>query len=298
MKVVYYQDENGNFGDELNKWLWPKLLGDYIDGFCHHGIEFYDKNNEENLLFYGIGTLLDERIPSRPEKIIFGSGYGYNTPPTIDEKYKIFFVRGEGTAKALDISPELAITDAAILLRNFYTAANTNTKKYNISFMPHIDSEYGDYWKTICGKLDIHYISPSGFNIESIIEELMQSKVLITEAMHGAIVADALRIPWYPVSSAPHVNSFKWDDWCSSMNLFYNPYQLITIYHNTSNNPLKKWINQVKLKIRTWQFKRLIHQDIPYCLSEEHIFYDKLSKMNTKLEELKIFLEEQSLPYS
>lgn len=293
MKIVYYKDEKGNFGDELNKWLWPKLLGDYIDGFCHHGIEFSNKNNEQNLLFYGIGTLLDERIPSNPDKIIFGSGFGYNAPPKIDGKYKIFFVRGENTANALGVSPDLAITDAAILLRNFYPVATSTPKKYTISFMPHIDSECGDFWKTICSKLGIHYISPGGFNIEAIIDELMQSEALITEAMHGAIVADALRVPWHPISSAPHVNSFKWDDWCSSMNLSYKPHYFIPIYPNTNNSFLKTWVNKAKLNIRAWQFKRFLKMNTPYKLSTEEIFADKLSKMNKKVEELKLFLDKR-----
>jgi succinoglycan biosynthesis protein ExoV len=81
MKVIYYQDPLGNFGDELNRWLWPQIFGRAITGFGHHGVETRAENNAEDLLFYGIGTILDDRIPEQPEKIIFGSGAGYGDLP-------------------------------------------------------------------------------------------------------------------------------------------------------------------------------------------------------------------------
>src|SRR5439155_10040399 len=45
------------------------------------------------------------------------------------------------------------------------------------------------------------------------------------ESLHGAIVADALRVPWVPlrIRRNPHTSPFKWEDWCSSMELPYGP---------------------------------------------------------------------------
>ena len=40
--------------------------------------------------------------------------------------------------------------------------------------------------------------------------------------MHGAIIADTLRIPWIPISTRPSINTFKWLDWCESMELEYS----------------------------------------------------------------------------
>jgi len=53
--------------------------------------------------------------------------------------------------------------------------------------------------------------------------------VLIAEAMHGAIVADALRVPWIPVRSSDSVLAFKWRDWCASLNLTYSPHAIIPV---------------------------------------------------------------------
>jgi succinoglycan biosynthesis protein ExoV len=36
MKLFYFKDPAGNFGDDLNLWLWPKVLPGILDedGSC------------------------------------------------------------------------------------------------------------------------------------------------------------------------------------------------------------------------------------------------------------------------
>jgi succinoglycan biosynthesis protein ExoV len=41
--------------------------------------------------------------------------------------------------------------------------------------------------------------------------------------MHGAILADAFRVPWIAVSSSRSINSFKWNDWARSLGVTYAP---------------------------------------------------------------------------
>lgn len=63
MNLYYYQDSVGNFGDDLNVWLWPKLLPGLFD-------------QDDGLLFVGIGSFLRYKVPVSPFKIVFGSGVG------------------------------------------------------------------------------------------------------------------------------------------------------------------------------------------------------------------------------
>jgi hypothetical protein len=47
--------------------------------------------------------------------------------------------------------------------------------------------------------------------------------LVVAEAMHAAIAADALRIPWVATSLYDHVATLKWLDWCESLSLLYSP---------------------------------------------------------------------------
>ena len=53
-----------------------------------------------------------------------------------------------------------------------------------------------------------------------------KSKLVVTEAMHGAIVADAFRVKWIPVSWHNFIVDYKWRDWCGSLNMQYQPLTL------------------------------------------------------------------------
>ena len=69
MKLHYCRTPSGNFGDDLNTWLWPTLLGE----------TFFDTN--EDSLFLGVGTILNQKIPRIPEKNCPWHRYGLSTTP-------------------------------------------------------------------------------------------------------------------------------------------------------------------------------------------------------------------------
>lgn len=217
MKLFYYNGKDqgiqaGNFGDELNPWLWDQLIPNIL-------------SNSEKVLFVGIGTLLNEHLSKAPQKIIFGSGVGYGKIPIIDPTWKIYFVRGRLSAKALELNPELGLTDPAILVRQFYTSSEL--KKYKNSYMPHFTEAIynGLAWKEVCQSLNIHYIDPTA-PVQQVLEEIGTSEVLFAEAMHGAIVADALRVPWIAVNTKKEILDFKWQDWLSSIEIPYKSFSI------------------------------------------------------------------------
>lgn len=215
MKLYYYQDPLGNFGDELNVWLWSRLLGDCFD-------------DDETSIFVGIGTLLNHWLPPHPLKYIFGAGVGYGTAPVVDDTWKIYFVRGPLSAGALGLPQKFAITDPAALIRTIDLPREP--KVFAASFMPHhtnserLKSER-ETVRLLCHAEGINYIDPSS-SVPDILRDILRSEVVLAEAMHAAIVADALRVPWIPVDLVNGVHRFKWDDWTQSLGLRYSPVTL------------------------------------------------------------------------
>jgi hypothetical protein len=77
----------------------------------------------------------------------------------------------------------------------------------------------------LCARHNLNYIdvlSP----VEQVLSEISSSSLVVTEALHGAVVADAFRIPWIPVRCHTHINAFKWEDWCESIEVAYEPHDL------------------------------------------------------------------------
>ncbi|MFA5495314.1 MAG: polysaccharide pyruvyl transferase family protein [Porticoccaceae bacterium] len=294
MKVIYFQDPRGNFGDELNRWLWPRIFDGAISGYGHHGIETMAENGREDLLFYGIGTILNDRIPEAPEKIIFGSGYGYGAAPRNLGRCNVVFVRGRKTADAIGVSADKALTDPALLLRRFFPVVPESERRYQVSFIPHHTTVGGDFWRMACRDLGIHYIDPCGFDVETVIEQISASRLLIAEAMHGAIVADMFRVPWIPVSSVSETNDFKWQDWCGTLDLSYAPVQLTPIFRNTGHSRLKNWLNRIKLMARKRELRALAGSPESALLSDERVLDAHRAAMDERVCQLQDYLRERA----
>jgi succinoglycan biosynthesis protein ExoV len=211
MKMIYFKTTRPNFGDELNVWLWPRLLPGFLD-------------DDESTLFLGIGSILYDSFPRDSKKIVFGSGYGgYTSLPTIDESWKFHFVRGRLTAGSLGIDPSLGLGDAAILLRSCVEVRPQ--RKHAVSYMPHWESAANGEWSEVCALAGMHYIDPCA-SVEQVLDDIMSSGLVITESMHGAIVSDALRIPWIPVAPILAEHRMKWLDWASALDLTISPLKL------------------------------------------------------------------------
>lgn len=145
------------------------------------------------------------------------------------------------TARILKLDQKYAIGDGALLLSNVYD--KKCSKKYKCSFMPHHISEEFFNWREICDIIGLHYISPSG-SILKCIDEIQESELIISEAMHGAIVADVLRVPWIPIKIYNHINEFKWQDWMMSLDLDCKINRAKSLYSKAS---LNKKINSYRL---------------------------------------------------
>lgn len=182
-------------------------------------------------MFLGVGSILGvfpyfNQSEKTKKIVVFGAGYGYGQIPQINNKYDIFFVRGPLTAKILNLDRKYGLSDSAILVKAL--SLPKEKKIYRYSYMPHWTSEFLFDWEKLCTDIGINYISP-GSDVKQVIKQISETETLITEAMHGAIVADALRVPWIPVRAYNFINIFKWTDWCTSINVKYSPNPMLPL---------------------------------------------------------------------
>lgn len=286
MKLLYHQEPSGNFGDDINPWLWYSLIPEVFDG-------------DESVLMLGCGTLINHKLPAGVRKLVFGAGVGYGALPALDRDWEIVFVRGQLSALRLGLDRSAAITDPAILVARM-VRGRVDKIPGKVVFMPHHDSQKIFDWRPLCEQAGIRYLDPAG-DIHRNIHEIRQSELVLAEAMHAAIVADTLRVPWRPVKCYPHVLDFKWQDWCSSLELTYAPLALPPL----CDLRLGGLVHQARGFLRGLRGKSLEarvdvpgHQDRALALldqarsgagcllSEEQTWSDRLSRVEDKLMEL------------
>lgn len=205
MLLHRYVDRRGNFGDDLNDWIWPMVFGRPLN-----------EVGDPDALFLGIGTILNSNIPKLlPRKVVLGSGCGYGQAPTIDKSWRILGVRGPLTAKLLNLGPNAVVGDAAYLIADYVAQGSGGGGP---AFMPHhlTAEHHGETWREACEQIGLRYIDPAN-EVTATVSAIADSDLVVTEAMHGAIVADALGIPWIPAKTSPRVLEFKWIDWCQTI---------------------------------------------------------------------------------
>lgn len=295
MDVVYFKSKKGNFGDDLNEWLWPQIFPNIL--------------LREDYIFLGIGTILDEKNIKNfnlkeKKKIIFGTGLRYPNSfniPKHDKTWDIRFVRGPLSSSFLNNCTY--ITDAAYSLRylNYFKELKNTQKKYAISVMPYFTSTQFYDWEKICLKLGYHYISPhSEHGVDFTLKEIAASNILLTEAMHGAIVADIMRVPWSRFilstyyNENPFVSEFKWSDWLLSIGLNNVEKNFIELYRR---NRISDYIRNFTYNIISVQFfkKSKCEYELLHKLSnikttynsDDSVIYNIDSSIGEKIETLK-----------
>jgi succinoglycan biosynthesis protein ExoV len=212
MKVHLAAHVHGNFGDELNRWLWTDLIADALNEAA------------DDVLFVGIGTVLDRNLPSARVTVVFGTGTGYTPAPpdisTPSSRWRVYGVRGPLTARVLNLEKRIVMTDPAILLSELPEFAGLERR--GVIFIPHWKSvRYGD-WQGICKTLGIEFVDPCQ-DSKVVVRRIASAEKVIAESMHAAIIADAFRVPWIPVALSREISPFKWVDWASSLNVAYRP---------------------------------------------------------------------------
>jgi len=191
-----------NFGDELNTLLWPTLLPG-----------FFDDNPEAR--FLGIGSILDRRHSGPGLKLVAGSGYGgYEGRPRLDPSWVIHWVRGPLTARLLGLDPQLGLGDPAVLTPQ--ALGLHRETGLDIGFIPHFESAARGAWDQAADLAGLRMIDPRD-PPQHILAAMASCRLIISEALHGVIIADALRIPWIAVRPLVRIHRWKWVDWSATV---------------------------------------------------------------------------------
>lgn len=210
--MKYAHISGGNFGDDINSWIWEKLRpGNW-------------ENSTEHILL-GIGSPLGPKLDDGKTWYVLGAGAGYKKPHDLSTlpNWKIFAVRGPLSAIALGLAEDKAVTDGAILLGSIPEFKRLpSEERSGIIFIPHHRAASSGDWESICAEAGLGYVDPRWDSVR-VIEAIRSSSLVISGAMHAAIIADTMRVRWVPVTTSSMVNQFKWLDWTLSMGVPYNP---------------------------------------------------------------------------
>ena len=205
MRLYVWRGTVRNFGDELNTVLWPRLLPGLLD----------DRGPD---LFLGIGSVLDARHARAARKIVAGAGYGgYEAPAALDGSWNIYWVRGPRTAAWLGLPVAFGLGDPASLLPLLHPPTRPRSAG-PIGFMPHFESLARGPWPMAAAAAGLALIDPRADTLD-ICTAIAGCRVLLSEALHGVIVADALRVPWVALQPIAAIHRMKWHDWGDAMQL-------------------------------------------------------------------------------
>ena len=283
MAIFYYSGfsenhQSSNFGDDVNPMLMNRLFDPSLI-------------NSQNVCIMGVGTLINNEnvgsISRFPKKIVFSSGIGYgDVDPKLDSSWECVCVRGPKTAQLLGLGPDKAICDGAVLLSDYFAVVPENKRDKAVMFIPHIKTHWaaGKVLKKVAEQVGMIYLPPD-LPPEEFIAIVAKARLVVTEAMHGAILADTMRVPWIPVSLHEH-NRFKWEDWFSSIGLEYRNTQLPRSIWNAPEDRVKRLLKypfqRIKVQRLSQRLSNVLTED-PALLSDEKTLDELKRQLREKI---------------
>jgi succinoglycan biosynthesis protein ExoV len=219
LELYYWSADNKqvNFGDYISLYLYEKLIKQNM--------------TKDQILLLGVGSILNTPLLTKvleaksdlTELHVWGSGARSPNGPKLSWlKTKIvthiYGVRGYHTARSLNCTPELAIGDPAFLLPTLIRPGTSLRGKY-LTFVPHISqcntsiAAESLLLDSHCERLLKPLIDPTPDALENFVDELCSSSFILTNSLHGAILAQAYGIPYAYGKVGGYLNCpFKWKD--------------------------------------------------------------------------------------
>jgi succinoglycan biosynthesis protein ExoV len=276
--TAFYYKGIRNFGDELNSVILPRLFPDVC---------LEDSGKPFSSVLLGIGTILNsqnaKKLSRYRVKYVFSSGYGYDQdrpPLLLTDDWQISCVRGPHTAAAMRLPNSLAVTDGAALIARFMPPRFAD-KPNGPAFIPHVTTalQCGELLEETCDAVGLKYIDPRS-GIDDIVQHLATSSFVLTEALHAAIVSDAYRTPWVAVRLGVGF-PFKWNDWCASLNMNYEPVDLPSLWPQMAKSRISRLRLEVKRCILERRLSALLPNP-PLRLSRESVLRARISELEER----------------
>lgn len=255
-RLVHYKAASGNVGDDFSEWLFSRHLGDLL-------------TPNGDILLFGVGSILDRSFDKAFDdgairrRLVFGSGAraAAGVPDTRAGDWTVYCVRGALTASAIG-QPDKAVADPAILAPRILPAAGTPSGP--IGIVPYFTASHR-IWGQVADKIGARVVSPH-LGVEDFIAALTQCSRVFCESMHGAIFADAYRIPWRPVSgtgipSEGATHAFKWTDWCSGMGVAFDSIKIRPIGDSPPQNMLQSLKQTAKVELLVRALEKALKED-------------------------------------
>ncbi len=209
MKLLHYRGAVPNFGDDLNADLWPALAPGLFD-------------EDASVRFAGIGTIIGMDCDPSAKLHVFSSGVG-NDPVErwLDRDVTYWCVRGPLSCRVLNLPPTVALTDGAILtpFASGFPRAASGGKA--VLIIPHFQSMQDPGWDTVAEQTGFELLDPRA-DAQSVIAKIASARLVLTESLHGAILADTYGIPWSVFATSRNFGSTKFLDWCLSLELDFS----------------------------------------------------------------------------
>lgn len=258
MIKLYWWKEEANFGDAASEYIVSKLFGGV--SWCTPQLTIKTeiirllrclKRRQKYSLpiisgyifpwqkgLFAIGSILDY---SNYKTLIWGSGF--REYESSFSGGKVYAVRGKLSLSKIPTKAkvgDVALGDPALLLPLIYRPKSE--KKYNVSIVPHF-VEY-DFFKEKYGE-KYNIIDVRTNNVESVIDEIVNSKYILSSSLHGLIVAHAYATPALWIKHG-WINSsdYKFKDYFSGVGIdLYDGFTDISLILS-SNLVLEEYFNK------------------------------------------------------
>lgn len=251
VKEKYGVFKKNNWGDDLNKYLFEyvtkkKVINMPVDRLSFEIDEAYSLIGSI-LSFYGLDN-----------KIIYGTGLMNPESSVVGKPRKIISVRGPKTREYLIgrgyDCPE-SYGDPALMLPLFYSPQFRKLGQGCIitNMGTSIEEMYG--LKTFCAQYNLKLISLTNYNNwTDVIDSIVSSDFVISESLHGLIVAETYGIPnvWVELKNHPDYWNFKFYDYYESIQ---KKEKIIKLQNQSS-------LDEVFFKIQMWNKGKIDYQNL------------------------------------